>query len=205
MSGYTVGMSNIECMISNAKCGISYVKRGIFNVNCPALHVKKCAIEFRCTLRGNFAGWVNRGNAESVAVSSHQMFSRLHFNPFRPDRQARPFWVGALVVSLASASGLLSGCKPLPPSKAAAEFTPQEARGALVFQADCARCHYPTTTKGLKGPGLQALTKVKAMPSGAPPSDERILSTILHGHGMMPAVPVGDGDIDSLLAYLHTL
>ena len=97
------------------------------------------------------------------------------------------------------------GCRPLPASKNPALFTPEEARGARVFQVDCARCHYPTTTRGVHGPGLQALTKEREMPSGAPPTDERILATIQHGHGMMPAVPVADGDIDSLLAYLHTL
>jgi mono/diheme cytochrome c family protein len=102
-------------------------------------------------------------------------------------------------------AGFLTGCKPLPPSKPEALWTSEEARGARVYQADCARCHYPTTTKGLKGPGLQALTKVKSMPSGAPPTDERITQTILHGHGMMPAVPVNDEDLQFLLAYLHTL
>ncbi len=66
----------------------------------------------------------------------------------------------------------LTGCKPLPASKPEALFTPEEARGAQVYHEYCAQCHYPTTTRGLKGPGLQALTKVKAMPSGAPPSDE---------------------------------
>ena len=103
------------------------------------------------------------------------------------------------------AAMLLAGCKPLPPSKPAAQFTPQEARGAEVFHVYCARCHYPTTTRGLKGPGLQALTKVKAMPSGAPPSEERIIATIRHGHGMMQPVPVPDEEMESLLAYLHTL
>jgi mono/diheme cytochrome c family protein len=99
----------------------------------------------------------------------------------------------------------ISGCKPLPPSKPAAEYTREEASGAQVFQTYCVRCHYPTTTKGLKGPGLQALTKVKSMPSGSPPTDERILQTIRHGHGMMPAQPVGDEELAPLLAYLHTL
>jgi mono/diheme cytochrome c family protein len=120
-------------------------------------------------------------------------------------RLNRRVWVGVMAVGLASAAGLLSGCKALPASKPAAEFTPEEARGAQVFQVHCARCHYPTTTKGLHGPGLQALTKVKTMPSGAPPTDERIVATIRRGHGMMPPVAVGDGDIDTLLAYLHTL
>jgi len=57
----------------------------------------------------------------------------------------------------------------------------------------------------LKGPGLQAITKVKAMPSGAPPTDERLIQTIRHGHGMMQPVPVPDEEMQFLLAYLHTL
>ena len=100
---------------------------------------------------------------------------------------------------------VLAGCKPLPPSKPPSEFTVEEAHGAQVFQADCARCHNPTTTKGKKGPGLQALTKVKSMPSGAPPTDDRLTQVILHGHGMMPATQITDGELAPLLAYLHTL
>ena len=108
-------------------------------------------------------------------------------------------------VGVIAATAFLSGCKPLPASKPEALFTPEEARGARVFHADCAQCHYPTTTRGLKGPGLQALTKIKAMPSGAPPTEERLSETILHGHGMMQPVPVNDEDLQYLLAYLHTL
>jgi mono/diheme cytochrome c family protein len=100
---------------------------------------------------------------------------------------------------------LAVGCRELPPSKPASEWTAQEARGAKVYQAYCARCHYPTTTQGMKGPGLQAITKVKAMPSGAPPTDERLTATILRGRGMMPATALNDDDLRDLLAYLHTL
>lgn len=110
-----------------------------------------------------------------------------------------------LLAGVTFAGLLLEGCTPLPPSKPANEFTPQEARGAAVFQAHCARCHYPTTTHGLHGPGLQALTKLKAMPSGAPPTDARITQTILYGHGMMQPVPVNETELRDLLAYLHTL
>ena len=99
----------------------------------------------------------------------------------------------------------LAGCRSLPPSKPSSEWTPQEARGAQVYQAKCARCHYPTTTHPLNGPGLQALTKIKAMPSGAPPTDERLTNVILHGRGMMPATQVADDQLEDLLAYLHTL
>ncbi len=99
----------------------------------------------------------------------------------------------------------MTGCQSLPPSKPASQWTPEEARGAAVFQANCARCHYPTSTAGLHGPGLQAITKVKAMPSGAPPTDERLTTLILHGHQMMPATPLTDDQLRDLLAYLHTL
>jgi mono/diheme cytochrome c family protein len=120
------------------------------------------------------------------------------------------FFRNGLTISSAAASlGLvaasLSGCKSLPASKPAEAFTLSEAHGAEVFGGLCARCHYPTSTQGLHGPGLQAITKVKAMPSGAPPTDERIIQTILHGRGLMPAIPVDDADMPDLLAYLHTL
>jgi mono/diheme cytochrome c family protein len=52
---------------------------------------------------------------------------------------------------------------------------------------------------------LQAITKVKAMPSGAPPTDERLTDTILDGRGMMPAAQLNDEQLADLLAYLHTL
>jgi mono/diheme cytochrome c family protein len=99
----------------------------------------------------------------------------------------------------------ISGCQSLPPSKPASQWTPQEARGAQVFQTACAKCHYPTSTQGLHGPGLQAITKIKAMPSGAPPTDERLTAVILHGHGTMPGTALDDQQMQDLLAYLHTL
>lgn len=99
----------------------------------------------------------------------------------------------------------LAGCRSLPPSKPSSEFTAQETRGEAVYQAKCARCHYPTTTRPLNGPGLQAITKLKAMPSGAPPTDERLTQVILTGRQMMPATPLTDEQLQDLLAYLHTL
>ena len=109
-----------------------------------------------------------------------------------------------LVCAIGLTAGL-AGCRPLPPSKPASEWTPQEARGSAVYEAKCARCHYPTNTHPLHGPGLQALTKLKAMPSGAPPTDERLIAVLLHGRGEMPATPLADSQLADLLAYLHTL
>jgi mono/diheme cytochrome c family protein len=111
-----------------------------------------------------------------------------------------------LMVSAFSTIALgLAGCRSLPPSKPSSEWTPQETRGAAVYQAKCARCHYPTSTHPLHGPGLQALTKLKAMPSGAPPTDERLTAVILHGRQTMPGTPLTDDQLNDLLAYLHTL
>ena len=98
-----------------------------------------------------------------------------------------------------------AGCRSLPPSKPESEWTQQEARGAQVFHDACAKCHYPTNTHSLHGPGLQAITKVKAMPSGAPPTDERLSIVILRGRNMMPATQLSDDQLNDLLAYLKTL
>lgn len=104
-----------------------------------------------------------------------------------------------------AATLVLAGCRSLPPSKPEALWTMEEARGAQVFQQKCAKCHHPTTTRPLNGPGLQALTKVKSMPSGAPPNDERLTQLIQHGRLNMPAIQLTDDQLSDLLAYLHTL
>ena len=116
------------------------------------------------------------------------------------------FRAGSLCVVLGALGILLAaGCHSLPPSKPASEWTPEEARGAQVYQQACIRCHYPNSTRGRNGPGLQAITKVRAMPSGAPPTDERLTQVILHGRSMMPATALDDAQLHDLLAYLHTL
>ena len=119
--------------------------------------------------------------------------------------RANFFIVLLAILGGASAVLTVAGCRSLPPSKPEALWTPEEARGAQVFHQACAKCHYPTTTQGLHGPGLQAITKIKAMPSGAPPTDERLTQTILHGHGTMPGTQLSDDQLQDLLAYMHSL
>jgi mono/diheme cytochrome c family protein len=107
-----------------------------------------------------------------------------------------------------AAAMLLAGCGPnLPPSKPASEFTQQEASGAAVYSKQCARCHSANTTHNIHGPGLQALYKQKYLPSGAPSSDDRVISAIRQGRGMMPgyANQLDDQQLADLIAYLHTL
>jgi mono/diheme cytochrome c family protein len=113
-------------------------------------------------------------------------------------------WLLGLIACAATLAAI-AGCKSLPPSKPESEWTPVEAQGAEVFHQACAKCHYPTSTHGLHGPGLQAITKVQAMPSGAPPTDERLTAVILHGHGTMPGTALDDQQLQDLLAYLHAL
>ena len=110
-----------------------------------------------------------------------------------------------LIPAVGALAAALAGCRSLPPSKPEALWTVEEGRGAQVYHAKCAKCHNPNTTRPLNGPGLQALTKIKAMPSGAPPTDERITSVILHGRNNMPITHITDDELQDLLAYLHTL
>ncbi len=118
--------------------------------------------------------------------------------------RTRPLAVSFSLLTLAAA--LAAGCRSLPPSKPEALWTMEEARGAQVFHQKCAKCHHPTTTRPLNGPGLQAITKIKAMPSGAPPTDERLTYVIQHGRNNMPATNnLADDQMSDLLAYLHTL
>ncbi len=102
--------------------------------------------------------------------------------------------------------GLL-GCHPMPPGKPLNQLNPQELSGHDVFQAHCARCHYPDSERGLHGPGLLGLFRQPYLPSGISANDERVTSIILHGRGMMPAMSgkLDDRQLQDLLAYLHTL
>ena len=116
--------------------------------------------------------------------------------------------LSACVVFLAGATAMVvavAGCRSLPPSKPEALWTVEEGRGAVVYHQKCAKCHHPNTTRPLNGPGLQALTKEKSMPSGTPPTDERMTYVILHGRNTMPATQITDYQLSDLLAYLHTL
>ena len=100
---------------------------------------------------------------------------------------------------------VLAACRSLPASKPEALWTAEEGRGAIVFNRNCARCHHPNTRQPLNGPGLQALTKLESMPSGAPPTNERLTFVILHGRNTMPATQLSDDQLRDLLTYLHTL
>ena len=87
-------------------------------------------------------------------------------------------------------------------------LNPTQAMGRHVFDANCARCHEPYSSKGLHGPSLHNLHKKQYLPSsGMPATDERITEVIVRGRAKMPAFgnSLSDSQIDALLAYLKTL
>lgn len=83
---------------------------------------------------------------------------------------------------------------------------PTQAMGRNVFDANCARCHEPYSSKGRHGPSLHNLYKRQYLPSGMPANDDRITAVIVRGRVKMPAFgSLSDAQISALLAYLKTL
>lgn len=100
----------------------------------------------------------------------------------------------------------LAGCKSVPPPTPLSQLNEQQMHGHDLFQTHCGACHYDRRDAALHGPSLLGIYKKPSLPSGAPANDERVTVTILHGHGLMPAVrDLDQQDVDDLLAYLHTL
>lgn len=104
-------------------------------------------------------------------------------------------------------TALLGGCHSTPPATPLSQLNAQQMSGHDLFQAKCAVCHYDREDKPRNGPSLLGVFKKPELHSGAPANDERVTATILHGHGLMPALgnQVDDQQLADLLAYLHTL
>jgi mono/diheme cytochrome c family protein len=102
---------------------------------------------------------------------------------------------------------VLAGCKSMPPPTPLEQLNAQQMHGHALFQAHCAECHNDRRDRNLHGPSMVGVFKRQTLPSGAPANDERVTSTIVHGHGLMRGL--GDAmdqqEMDDLLAYLHTL
>jgi mono/diheme cytochrome c family protein len=106
-----------------------------------------------------------------------------------------------------SAALVLTGCKSTPKPEPLSELNAQQTRGHAVFQTRCAVCHYDRQPGALHGPSLLGVFKKQELPSGAAATDERVTATIVHGRNLMPPMSgdMAPGDMDDLLAYLHTL
>ena len=114
-------------------------------------------------------------------------------------------WAFAFALSLGLA--LVAGCKQLPPPTPLNQLNAQQMRGYYVFQQTCRQCHSDRVSQPLNGPSLRGVFKKQYLPSGAPANDDRVLSTVVNGYGIMPPMgrSLSQQDADDVLAYLHTL
>ncbi|HZU23552.1 MAG TPA: cytochrome c [Terriglobales bacterium] len=116
---------------------------------------------------------------------------------------------GAVLAICSAAALLLASCQSDKSrwTDAQLHLTAEQSEGRKVFDTYCSSCHSAYTSKKLTGPPLTNLCHRRAMPSGMPPTDERISAVVMRGRGMMPAFEsvLEPSDLQALLAYLHTL
>lgn len=112
-----------------------------------------------------------------------------------------------MVLAAMVAVTLMTGCRSVDPPVPLEKLNAQQMHGHAVFQTQCARCHNDRKDAPLNGPALIGVFKKPYLHSGAPANDERVTDTVLHGHGLMPAMgnSIDQQDLNDLLAYLHTL
>lgn len=81
------------------------------------------------------------------------------------------------------------------------------AKGAFIFEANCAKCHYVDKTETKIGPGLKGLFSRDSMPlSGRTVSDAEIRHQFKAPFDKMPPFPrLTEEEIKALIAYLKTL
>jgi len=125
------------------------------------------------------------------------------------NRAARRSQLGASLVVVLWALVMLGACD-VERRKSDAELglNAQQAAGRRIYDAQCARCHEPYSTRGKKGPGLQGVFQKKYLSlSGLPANDERVTDIIRLGRKEMPgyAQTLSQQDLEDLLAYMHTL
>ena len=117
------------------------------------------------------------------------------------------FFLGLLTALLTISSALACDVERRK-SDAELGLNTQQAAGRRIYDAECDRCHEPYSTRGKKGPPLKGLFQRKYLPlSGLPANDERVLDIIRLGRKEMPGYSqkLNSGEIEDLLAYLHTL
>jgi len=81
-------------------------------------------------------------------------------------------------------------------------------RGRELYEFHCAPCHETPPPDLLKEPPqLKGLFNSKALPSGAPATDEQVRMVIVEGLRTMPAFQgrLQEPEIRDLIAYLHKM
>ena len=101
----------------------------------------------------------------------------------------------------------VAGCRHYPAPVPIDQLNAQQTAGHQTFNARCAQCHYERVDQPKNGPSLASVFHKPSLHSGAAATDERVTSTIINGHGLMPALgnQVDEQQIQDLLAYLHTV
>lgn len=124
-------------------------------------------------------------------------------------RQALAPWCPSAILmsGLALIAVAVVGCRSYPPPIPLDQLNAEQTAGHAVYNARCAQCHYDRSDQGKNGPSLVSIFKKPSLHSGAAATDERVTNTVLHGHGLMPALGdrIDDEQMQQLLAYLHTL
>ena len=120
----------------------------------------------------------------------------------------RPDW-GLLALLCLLACVLGSGCE-VERRKSDAELglNPQQAAGHHIYEQNCERCHSAYSSRGRQGPSLKGIFgKPYLSLSGMPANDERVGDVIRMGRNKMQGFgnTLSEGDVQALLAYLHTL
>jgi mono/diheme cytochrome c family protein len=83
---------------------------------------------------------------------------------------------------------------------------PDTARGKLVFDDNCADCHYRDSKEEKVGPGLEGLSK-GSLPSGRKATHDRILDIINTGPAEMTSFKdrLTEQEKEDVVAYVMTL
>jgi mono/diheme cytochrome c family protein len=107
-----------------------------------------------------------------------------------------------LLIAFVVGGGVLTGCSRDSGASRAAQH------GQYLFELHCAGCHeqlHPELRK--QPPKLAGLFSAKALPGGAPATDQQVRKTILEGKGTMPAFDqrLSTDEVEALLKYLHTM
>ena len=79
-------------------------------------------------------------------------------------------------------------------------------RGKVVFENNCADCHYPDSRDVKVGPGLQGVKEGK-LPDGRPATHDKVLDIINTGPAEMPSFKdrISEQEKEDVVAYVLTL
>lgn len=122
------------------------------------------------------------------------------------------FWMAGYFFLRAAVSRPLPGGSGAPASVSSLRNTSlslvgDAERGAVLFEGQCASCHYPDRTETKSGPGLAGLFEMSSLPhSGKPVTEANVREQLVRPALRMPSFAgLSDQELTDLLAYLRML